>query len=127
MTQTKMQAMVEQGYFCGGTVPFGYRSEPVPGPNALASRDKEPPKRLVPHEKEADTVRFASELFLQRRSLAVVRDHLKAITGRSWTTTTTRYLLTNAVYRGILRFGAWRNESAWEPIGPKELFDAVQK
>jgi site-specific DNA recombinase len=126
-TKTKMQAMVEKGYFCGGTVPFGYRPETIPDA-VVVHGDKEPPKRLVVVPDEAQIVRSAFDLYLEKRTLASVRKYLLSVTtGRNWVTGSVKYLLTNEVYRGILAFGSWRNESAHEPIIEADTFQAIQE
>lgn len=125
-TRTKMEQMVKRGYFCGGTVPFGYRAVPIPEAG-VANRDKEPPKRLVPDPDEAPIVRQAFALFAESHSFAVVRDYLKSVTDRKWHIGTVRYMLTNRVYIGALDFGSWHNERAYEPIMAREEWQAVQE
>lgn len=125
-TRTKMGAMVEKGYFCGGTVPFGYRKEPVPGA-AFTSSSKEPPKRLVPDADQAEIVRHAFNLYLEKRTLAAVRSYLLTVTDRKWVTTIVKNLLMNEVYLGVLAFGEWRKDDAHEPIVEKETFEQVQQ
>src|SRR5205085_8113805 len=84
-TKTKMEQMVAKGYCCGGTVPFGYTRVPVCD-SGFHAADKEPPKRFVPIPAEAETVVLAYNLFLDKRSIAPVREFLRATTGRNWTT-----------------------------------------
>ena len=55
-----------------------------------------------------------------------MRDYLRSVTSRAWTTTSTKHLLTNEVYRGVLQFGQWRNEAAWEPVIDPSTWQAVQ-
>lgn len=124
-TKTKMQQMVEQGYFCGGTIPFGYRTEPVIIHGSRS--DKEPPKRLVIDENEAEVVRFAYKLFLGKRTISAVREYLKQTTSRQWTSFTAKYLLTNVVYIGVQEFGQWRNDNAHEAILDGETWQKVQE
>ena len=124
-TRTKMEQMVAKGYFCGGTVPFGYRKVPVDG--AIASAGKEPPKRLVPAPEQADIVRHAFTLYLEKRTLAAVRAYLLTVTDRKWVTTIVKNLLRNEVYLGVLSFGEWRKDDAYEPIMDKETFHQVQE
>ena len=124
-TRTKMQAMVEKGYVCGGTTPFGYRREPVPG-MASGPDGKDPPKRLVIHPEEAPFVLRAFQLYAETGSAQQVRHYLNAVTVRDWTIDTATYLLKNEVYRGVLVFGQWRNEAAHEAVVPPALWDAAQ-
>ena len=125
-TRTKMAEMVQRGYFCGGTVPFGYHKEPVAGA-AFTSSSKEPPKRLVPDPEQAEIVRYAFNLYLEKRTLAAVRAYLLAVTDRKWVTTIVKNLLMNEVYLGVLSFGEWRKDDAHEPIVDRELFGQVQE
>ncbi len=126
-TKTKMEQMVAAGYYCGGTLPLGYKAEPITHTPVLHSSDKEPPKRLVIDEEQAEIVRFAFDLFLDRGTIAAVRDYLKGVTSRNWTTFTTKYLLRNPVYLGVLEFGNWRNDSAHPAIIDNETWEAVQE
>ena len=125
-TKTKMEQMVAKGYFCGGTVPFGLKTEIIADVQSYVSSDKEPPKRLVPVPQEAEIVQYAFSLYLEKRTLAAVRDHLRAVTNRKWVTTIVKNLLTNEKYIGVQQFGEWRNERAFEPIIDRQLFQQVQ-
>jgi len=87
----------------------------------------EPPKRLVPDPETAPIVRRAYDLFLETRQQAAVREYLNDVTPRRWTTTTVKNLLTNEVYKGILVFGQWRKEDAWEPAVEPAVWNAVQE
>lgn len=123
-TRTKMEQMVANAYWCGNLPSLGYRMETIEG--AVVSKgDKEPPKRLIVHPEEADIVRFAYRLFLEKRKIAAVRDYLRSVTPREWTTDTTKRVLTNEVYLGIQVFGQWRNETAHEAIVDRETWDKV--
>jgi site-specific DNA recombinase len=125
-TKTKMGQMVAEGYFCGGTVPFGYKV--VPEWNGCMTDDshKEQPKRLAIDEEDAELVRSAFNLFLNNGALAEVRDYLKRTTTRKWVTFTTKYLLTNPVYVGVQRVGDWRNDHAHPAVIDSETWQAVQ-
>ncbi len=124
-TRTKMQAMVEKGYVCGGTTPFGYRREHVPG-MTVTPDGKEPPKRLIINPEEAPLVFRAFQLYAETGSAQQVRHYLNAVTTRDWTIDTATYLLRNEVYRGVLVFGQWRNEAAHEAIISPDLWDSAQ-
>jgi DNA invertase Pin-like site-specific DNA recombinase len=43
-----------------------------------------------------------------------------------WSHSTTRQILANEVYLGVIRHGGFVNENAHPPIVPRDLFDAVQ-
>lgn len=124
-TRTKMGQMVAKGFVCGGTVPFGCRKEPIPGATLLGT-DKEPPKRLVPHPDEAPIVLRAYEVFAETRSVVNVQTYLNTVTDRNWSFDNVTYLLRNEVYRGVLVFGEWRNDSAFEAIISAELWEKVR-
>lgn len=127
-TKTKMQAMVEHGYHCGGITPFGYRSITAPDASGFHNAEKEPPKRLVPHEDTGAMVADAFAVFLESRSIAAVREHLMAVhTGRKWTTTSVRNILSNEVYAGVQQFGDWRNDNAHAGIVDRATWDEAQK
>ena len=123
-TRTKMEQMVAQGYFCGGTIPLGYLTQPIESANR--GEDKSPPKKFVINEDEAEIVRQAYDTFLQHGTVSSVRDYLKTATNRIWTSTTARYLLTNVVYIGVQEFGNWRNDKAHPAIVDREKWQAVQ-
>jgi len=125
-TKTKMQQMVERGYWCGVLPSLGYRKEVVTDAGGFTRGDKEPPKRLVVHAEEAEIVRYAYDLYREKHSLAVVRDYLKTVTGRPWTTTNTKRLLSNEVFLGVQVFGEWRNEQAHEAIIERQTWETVQ-
>lgn len=124
-TRTKMEQMVAQGFFCGGTIPYGFCTEIVDGYNN-GRGDKEPPKRLVLDEDAAAIVQGAYSLFLDRTSMAEVRRYLKSVSNRAWTNNTVKYLLTNEIYIGNYSFGDWRKEDAHEAIIDKDTWAAVQ-
>jgi site-specific DNA recombinase len=125
-TKTKMEAMVKAGFHCGGYPPFGYDKVEVTEFTSLRKPDKAPPKRLVPNPDEAPIVRQAFSLYAEQGSLADVRNYLDSVTSRRWSTTTTKSLLTNEVFRGVQVFGQWRNDAAHEAIVTQELWQAVQ-
>jgi len=57
-TKTKQVAMVAQGYVLGGTRPFGYTSETVPGMSDTVlsgGKIKPAPKRRIPTRRSANT------------------------------------------------------------------------
>ncbi len=104
-TMTKMEAMVNAGFFPGGYPPFGMQKIIVHSAAGFHRAGSEPPKRLIPDPDQAKVVRGAYELFLETRSQASVREYLHAVTPRKWTTTSVKNLLTNEVYKGVLQFG----------------------
>ena len=86
-TRTKMEAMVNAGFFPGGYPPFGMRKEVATDATSFHKPDHEPPKRLVPDPEQAPILRRAYDLFLESNSQAVVREYLSTVAPRNWTTT----------------------------------------
>ncbi len=126
-TKTKFIEMNNRGYFCGGTLPLGYRTEVVAEAGGFYSSDKEPPKRLVPNADAAPFVRRAFEVFAETRCITGVIAYLKGVTGRNWTYDSAKYLLTNETYLGIGRVGEFVNLTHHEPLVPQPLWDLVQE
>jgi site-specific DNA recombinase len=125
-TRTKMQAMVDRGYHCGGLTPFGYRTVVVTDANGFHSADKQPPKRLVPDDATASLVESAFSMYVDGASLAEIRRYLNTASNRTWTTTTVRNLLANETYTGVQQFGDWRNEDAHVAVVANETFEQVR-
>ncbi len=125
-TRTKLQQMVEHGYRCGGTTPYGYRKEEVEGSAMVSTHDNRPPKRLVVDEEAAPFVRRAFDTFVETGSLARVAEYLEGVSGRPWTVDMARYLLRNESYRGVYVFGQWRNDAAHEPLISEAVWEAAQ-
>ena len=125
-TKTKMAAMVEKGYWCG-VHPFGYSTVFASGTDGFLSAEKEPPKILVINPDEAPAVLRAYEMALNMSTYAAIRQYLKSVSSRPWTTTTVKYLLQNETYTGLQLFGDWRKENAHEAIVDRALWDAVQE
>ncbi len=125
-TRAKMKEMIENGYWCGGTLPLGYMKVEVANPKIARHPDKPPPKRLVPNPDEVPFVIAAGELYVDTGSYARVQSYLEAVTGHAWRLDQVKYLLTNEVYRGVLRHGDWRKDNAHEPIMPDEVWEKIQ-
>lgn len=125
-TMTKMEAMVNAGFFPGGCPPFGLMKVTADEAAYFHKPGHEPPKRLAPDPVTAPLVRQAFALFLESGQQAKVREYLNAVTTRAWTTTGVKNLLTNPVYRGDIVFGQWRNEGAYEAAVDPATWEAVQ-
>ena len=125
-TMTKMEAMVNAGFFPGGYPPFGMRKVIAADAAGFHKPGSDPPKRLVPDPDTAPVVRQAIALFLDTGQQAKVREYLNAVTTRTWTTTGVKNLLTNPVYKGDIVFGQWQNVGAYEPVVDGETWEAVQ-
>ena len=126
-TMTKMEAMVNAGFFPGGYPPFGMMKIIATDATGFHKPGSDPPKRLAPDPELAPIVRRAYDFFLECRSQAAVREYLNAVTLRQWTTTTVKSLLTNETYKGVCQFGQWRREGAWTPLVDPETWQAVQE
>ena len=111
-TVTKMAQMTRDGYYCGGSVPFGYTSVRA----MEKTGDKEPPHKLVIDPAGAEILRAAYSIFLSSGKIADVTRYLKLTTNRRWVSGTVRNTLSNERNIGILRFRDVVNESAIEPI-----------
>lgn len=96
---------VERGVFPGRT-PIGYR------------RDKH--GRFVPDRRQASKVVKAFELRREGLPQTEIARRL------GWSHSTTRQILVNEVYLGVVRHGDSRTEGAHKAIVSRELFDAVQ-
>lgn len=112
----KRKEMVRNGLFPGGSRAFGLGTEEG---------------RLVPDPVEAPQVVAMFEMFVQERSIAIVRDRLRAMgyrnrQGKEWTTTSLAYLLRNRIYIGELTNGEDVHPGHHPGIVDKDLFDAAQ-
>ena len=125
-TKTKMEAMVKAGYFAGGVPAFGFTKEFVTDAAGFHTRSQDPPKRLVPHPENAEIARHAFSVYMDRGTIAAVRDYLNSVTARHWTTTNTKALLKNETYIGVQQFGQWRNEASHAPLVDRETWQRVQ-
>lgn len=119
-TKNKMKQMVARGYVAG-FLPFGLRAV------ALEEGDRNSSKVAKPHPEEAPIVVAAFDVYIQKRTLAAVRQFLNDSTSRKWTTTTVKHLISNRAYVGVQEFGEWTNETAWEPIVDRGVFEKAQE
>jgi site-specific DNA recombinase len=96
-TLRSMKQSASEGYFTGGRVPFGYRTEPD-GKRA----------RLLPDDDEAPTVRRAFALCLQGLGALSIGQTLNDAgmlrRGERWKKTSLLYLLRNELYTGLKTF-----------------------
>jgi site-specific DNA recombinase len=125
-TKTKMERMVKEGYFCGGNIPFGYKTEIVTDAQGFHNADKEPPKRLILNPDLADCIRTAYDMASEGATSASIREYLNSVTLRKWTTQTVKNILSNETYTGVQTFGDWRNESAHPAIVNRQVWENVQ-
>lgn len=123
-TRNKMHAAAAKGIFCGGQIPFGYKSV-----------DKQ--LKVIPEE--AVHVKRAFELYAETSSLAAVRDYLNGHsvaprlgTSRSgrrqpavWQNQRVDRMLRNPIYKGTLRYKDILAPNAHEAIVSEELFEVA--
>lgn len=121
-TMTKLKSMFEKGYHVGGRIPFGFISVPVEG----TFTDKAP-RILLPCPDTAPFVVEAFDLFLMSRATSKVRDYLERVSGKSWSISHVRHLLTAPYYIGTAVWNQTERENTYEPIIERAVFDAVQE
>lgn len=100
--KSSMREMARQGYFTGGTVPFGYTLE-------IIENGKKPRKKYKPEEKESAVVRKLFELYADGYSLRYLQTYLienghLTRQGKQFGITTIARILGNDFYIGTLRY-----------------------
>jgi len=106
-TKTRLGQIVEQGYFRGGTAPYGYRLEKQ---GRMNKRDHEVNEILIDQE-EAVVVRKIFDLYVtkgygsQRISTYLTEQGILNRKGSNFTNITIHHMLKNRAYMGILRSG----------------------
>lgn len=127
--KSAMREMVSEGFFAGGTVPYGYKLETV-------QHGKKTRKKYVPDEYEREVVKKLYELYADNYSLKYLQDYTKSIgaatrQGKPFSIQTIARMLRNDFYIGILRYNAQGHEpivvtDIIPPIIEKGLWDRVQ-
>lgn len=128
--KSAMREMVSEGFFAGGTVPYGYKLKEV-------QHGKKTRKRYVPDEYEREVVKKLYELYAENYSLKYLQDYTKSIgasarSGKPFSIQTIARMLRNDFYIGILRYNAQGHEpivvhDIIPPIIEKPLWDMVQQ
>lgn len=128
--KSAMREMVSEGFFAGGTVPYGYKLESV-------QHGKKTRKRYVPDEFEREVVNKLFELYANNYSLKYLQDYTKSIgaaarSGKPFSIQTIARMLRNDFYIGVLRYNAQGHEpivvhDIIPPIIDKMLWDRVQQ
>ena len=128
--KSAMREMVSNGFFAGGTVPYGYKLEAV-------QHGKKTRKKYVPDEFESRIVKELFEMYADNYSLRYLQTYLKdkgAFTrqGKYFSIQTICRMLRNDFYIGILRYNAQGHEpiivtDLIPPIIDKALWDKVQQ
>lgn len=129
--KSSMREMAKQGYFTGGTVPYGYKLETV------FDNGKKQKKKYVPDEFEKEVVKKLFELYADNYSLKYLQDYTKGIgaatrQGKSFGITSIARMLRNDFYIGVLRYNAQGHEpivvyDVIPPIIDNVLWDRVQQ
>ena len=128
--KSSMREMAKQGYFTGGTVPYGYKLEVV------FDNGKKQKKKYVPDEFEKEVVKKLFELYADNYSLKYLQNYTKSIgaatrQGKPFGIASISRMLRNDFYIGILRYNAQGHEpivvyDVVPPIIDKVLWDRVQ-
>ena len=128
--KSAMREMVSEGFFAGGTVPYGYKLESV-------QHGKKTRKRYVPDEFEREVVNKLFELYANNYSLKYLQDYTKSIgaaarSGKPFSIQTIARMLRNDFYIGVLRYNAQGHEpivvhDIIPPIIDKMLWERVQQ
>ncbi len=128
--KSAMREMVAEGFFAGGTVPYGYKLETV-------QHGKKVRKKYIPDEFEKEVVNRLFELYANNYSLKYLQDYTKSIgasarSGKPFSIQTIARMLRNDFYIGILRYNAQGHEpivvyDVIPPIIDKMLWERVQK
>lgn len=100
--KSSMREMARQGYFTGGTVPFGYTLEVI-------ENGKKARKKYKPDETESAVVKKIFELYADNYSLRYLQQYLtengfKTRQGKDFGITTIARMLGNDFYIGTLRY-----------------------
>ena len=128
--KSAMREMVSEGFFAGGTVPYGYKLETV-------QHGKKTRKKYIPDEFEKEVIKKLYELYADNYSLKYLQDYTKSIgaaarSGKPFSIQTIARILRNDFYIGVLRYNAQGHEpivvyDIIPPIIDKVLWDRVQQ
>lgn len=128
--KSSMREMARQGYFTGGTVPFGYTLE-------IIENGKKPRKKYKPDETESAVVQKLFELYADGYSLRYLQTYLTdngylTRQGKQFGITTIARMLGNDFYIGTLRYSTQGYEdiiveNAVPPIIGADLWRRVQE
>ena len=127
--KSSMREMARQGYFTGGTIPFGYTLE-------VFENGKKQRKKYIPHETEKEVVQKIFELYADNYSLRYLQQYLTekgflTRQGKQFGITTIARMLGNDFYIGVLRYKTQGYEDivvegAVPPIIDEALWQRVQ-
>jgi site-specific DNA recombinase len=123
----KIAASKKKGMWMGGCPPLGYEVKD---------------RQLVINEREAETVRYIFDCYLDFKTIMRLKEHLdmKGIMSKAWTSVSGRehkgqlqgrgalhHLLSNPVYAGYTRHRKEIHEGMHKPIIPREKWEQVQE
>ena len=107
--------MTEQGIFCGGIPPFGYKSQDG---------------KLVPDPETADVAKSVFETFIRLKSpLATAREMNERglrLRGNRWQSHNVHRILLNPRYAGDVRIGDKVVRGQHEPLVTRETFESAK-
>ena len=128
--KSSMREMARQGYFTGGTVPFGYTLD-------IIDNGKKTRKKYIPDETESAVVKKIFELYADNYSLRYVQQYLTESgfytrQGKKFGLTTIARMLGNDFYIGTLRYSTQGYddivvENAVAPLVNNDLWRRVQE
>ena len=128
--KSSMREMARQGYFTGGTVPFGYTLEEL-------ENGKKTRKKYIPDETEKTVVQKIFQLYADNYSLRYLQQYLTengflTRQGKQFGITTIARMLGNDFYIGTLRYSTQGYEdivveNAVTPIIDANLWRRVQE
>lgn len=128
--KSSMREMARQGYFTGGTVPFGYTLE-------IHKNGSKIRKKYIEDADESQIVRDIFEFYADGHSLRHIQEYLqekeiKTRRGKDFGITTIARMLANDFYIGTLRYKTTGYddvvmENAVPAIVPMHLWHAVQE
>ncbi|GIV22165.1 MAG: hypothetical protein KatS3mg023_3916 [Armatimonadota bacterium] len=110
-TRENMRRRVLEGRYPGRTTPFGY---------ILTDGG------LLPDPQTAPLVRDAFQIYIETHSPARVRDYLNLMTERRWSVQTVRYMLSNPVYKGVLKWADLEIEGVVPAIVDADTWERAQ-
>lgn len=128
--KSSMREMARQGYFTGGTVPFGYTLD-------IFANGKKVRKKYIPDEHEKTVVQKIFELYADNYSLRYLQQYLTengfyTRQGKQFGITTIARMLGNDFYIGTLRYSTQGYddivvENAVAPLIGEDLWRRVQE
>ena len=128
--RTRMEQLTEQGYFTGGSVPFGYKLEK----KGRLNKKNQEVNDLVIDEDAAQIVRLIFHKYVhegcgaQRISKYLLQNHIRRADGSDFPNTSIINILKRALYTGVLKNGDAQSEVIPElQIIDLETFERAQQ